>query len=1079
MKYVLGIDVGISSIGWSVLNLDKRRIEDLGVRCFSAAEVAKTKEPLAKARRDARLARRRLRRRRGRLDKIKSLFIKYGLLKPEELEEAFITLQNSLSPWELRVEGLDRILTGKELARALYHIAKHRGFKSNRKSDKSKEEGKLLEAVKQNQEKMQEYGFRTVGEMYLKDERFKDRKRNTTDVYIGVVAREALEDEIKAIFEAQRAYGNQFASADFEKKFLEAFLWQKSMLSGEELISKVGYCTFEKDEKRAPKFCWSAERFRLLNDINNLLRIEDNGTTRSLNDEERNKIIDAAYKYEKLTYSQVRKILNLPDSARFSANIYQTKKKRLKSGTETESINPLEGESKVFCSLKSYHDFKKIFQKNGVWEDIKNDSELLDTLGYAVTFYKNEDDLNEYLQSKKVPQAVLDSVSEMPDYSQVIHISIKALRKINPFLEKGLVYSEACNEAGYNHSDVDSGHDKKLKLPVIDIDDDAPKNPVVFRGLAQARKVVNAIVDKYGSPARVHIEFARDVGKSAEERNKIDRNIKETEAQRIREREEFKEQFGFEPRGDDLIKYRLYRDQNGQCAYSQKPLDLNRLFEPGYAEVDHVLPYSRSFDNSYRNRVLVLSHENQHKQNRTPFEWFGDDTERWAKYEAWVNATYKHDRKKANILLDKTFEKRQNDWFERNLSDTKYIARFFAGFIRRHLKLSDPSDQAPVMCFSGQVTALARGLWGLSKFREENDLHHAVDACVIAALTPGRIQAITKYHQANETGRIEKFIDPETGEIIENIGGKNFVFPEPWRHFRKEVLARLSDDPVSEIEKLQLESYKDNPPNIRRVFVSRMPIRKTSGEIHKETIRALRQVEGKPVSVIRKRLTELEEKDLKNLWDPESNKKLYEAIRQRMEEHNFDAKKAFETEFLKPSRDPDKAPIVRYVKVFESQPSGIEVRGGIADNGSMVRVDVFRDEKRFYLVPIYVSDFINGKLPNKAIKAHKPETEWTEMTENHKFLFSLYPYDLVYIKLKDREFLGYYRWADRSSAALCFSPHDDNKDKSLIKFGTKLAVSMEKYTIDVLGNISRVKKEKRVGLANCRRCKSSKIEGGE
>jgi CRISPR-associated endonuclease Csn1 len=1073
MRYVLGLDIGITSVGWALLNLDRRRIEALGTRAFNAAEDPQTKAPLAEPRRLARSARRRLRRRAGRLRRAKELFLKYNLLTEDRLDKAFLTARNKVSPWQLRAEGLDRLLTGEEFARALFHIAKRRGFKSNRKVDrKSKEEGKMLEGIQQNRSILEEKGYRTVGEMFFKDEKFAQRKRNSYGVYLNTVERAMLEDEIRKLFQAQRDLGSKFASPEFEREFLDVFKWQLPFASGDAILEKVGLCTFlgHEGKKRAPKACWTAERFNLLCKINSLTWFED-GEQKRPDDKQRELILEMAYNQKKVTFKQIRNKLGLPESARFTGVTYASRK----AGNIEEKLES-EGK-KDFCQLNGYHTLREELQRKGLWDRVKDNTDLLDELAYACTFYKTPEDVKQYLNERNIDSDIADVVAEMPGFSKVMHLSVEAMKRIIPHLEKGLVYSEACQEAGFNHSNPYPDAKHGLKLPPIDKDEIV--NPVVLRALSQARKVVNAITRQWGPPVRVHIELGREIGKSAEERNRINNRIEENRKAREEEKEHFKEIFnGLEPNGEMLLKFRLYREQNGQCAYSQKEINLHRLLEPGYVEIDHILPYSRSYDDSLSNKVLVLCSENREKTDHTPFEWFGQDDKRWANFESWVNANIRDPRKRANLLRRKFDERDSNEWMNRNLNDTQYAARYFGSFIRRHLQFAEPDkEKSPVMCFSGHITALARGLWGLQKNRDEDDdLHHAQDAAVIAALTPGRIKTLTEYRKAQETGRVQEIVDFETGEVHEVVRGKRFKFPEPWKGFREEVEARLSDDPEGEIAKLNLPSYSEDPPQLRPVIVSRMPIRKLDGAIHAETIRSKRELDGKPVSVIRKRLVDLKPSDLDNLWDPKNNQKLYDAIRERMEQHGGDAKKAFAEELRKPTNSGKPGPVVRSVRLMEAQPSGIEVRGGIADNGRMVRTDVFRKKGKYYLVPVYVSHIKSGELPNKAIVAHKPESEWETIDSSFEFLFSLYPYDLVRMKVKGEEILGYYRGTHRRTGSIKLTLPNINDEEKGKSYGTRTAELMEKYFIDVLGNYYRVKREKRLGLAKHSRVESCSAE---
>ena len=150
MKYTIGLDIGIASVGWSVINEEKSRIEDLGVRVFKKAEEADGKS-LNLARREARGTRRRIRRRATRMQKVKELFLEYNLVSDKELENLYVMTENSIDVYELRADGLDELLDRKEWARVLTNIAKRRGYKSNRKTESEDSEGgKLITGTNRN-----------------------------------------------------------------------------------------------------------------------------------------------------------------------------------------------------------------------------------------------------------------------------------------------------------------------------------------------------------------------------------------------------------------------------------------------------------------------------------------------------------------------------------------------------------------------------------------------------------------------------------------------------------------------------------------------------------------------------------------------------------------------------------------------------------------------------------------------------------------------------------------------------------------------------------------------------------------
>lgn len=1029
MKYVLGLDIGITSVGWAVLNLDDKRIEDLGVRAFNKAEHPKNGASLAAPRRLARGMRRRLRRRAGRLSRAKDLMIQYGLIDETLQTSAFETSNDVPCPWQLRCEGLDRILTGEELARALFHIIKRRGFKSNRKKIKKDEDGQVLSNIGTNRQIMEQHGYRTAGEMIWKDEKFSAHKRNASDSYENTVDREMLEQEIKTLFQRQKVLGNSQATPEFERDVLSVFAWQKPFASGDDILKLVGTCTFEEGELRAPRNSYHAERFMLLQKINSAT-YSVNGDRSRFTADQRAIIERLAYTNSKVTYAQIRKVLNLSTDVRFAGLTYTRKSA---DGERLEESPECEGKTK-FCELKGYHVLRKACSDNGVWEQVCRDADLMDHIASAVTFYKTDHDIRTYLAERYIDEDVINAALDC-EFDKTANLSLVAIKKILPHLEQGLHYSEACEAAGYNHCGP-AGGEKFLKLPAIPVD--MIRNPVVLRALSQARKVVNAVIDRYGSPYRVHIELARDMGKSAEDRRRIETRQKDNLKEREELEEQFVESFGRKPSSTDLLKWRLYREQNGQCAYSMQPMELESLFSPGYVEIDHILPYSRSFDDGRTNKALVLGSQNRNKGNRTPFELFAHDDKRWTQYDGWVRANIRDPRKRANLLRENYDEKAAEEWKERNLNDTRYITREFATFLRHNLLFLDTDHKNPLVCLNGSIVARARWLWGLEKNRAEDDLHHARDAAVIAALVPHQQEVLTAHAQATESRRT---VNLETGEVIEWDDNERPRLPQPWKGFRNEIMEKAAS-----------------------IQVSRMPLRGVTGAIHKETIRSSRNMSANPASHVRKPLNALTVSDLDSLIAPETNQRLYEAIRERMRDFNNDAKSAFQQPLLKPTRDGSPGPIVKTVKVWQTQNTGIMVRGGIADNGDMARIDLSRKQDakgiwKYYCTPVYVSQVMSAQLPDIA----------------GEFLFSLYPFDLVLIERKTDTLLGYYRSynVNTQSITIC-----EVNDVQALKgsIGLRNAVLIQKLEMGVLGDHHRVRREVRRGVENGRNLESSEAE---
>lgn len=1032
INYILGLDLGIASVGWAVVEIDSDenpiRLIDVGVRTFERAEVAKNGDSLASARRAARSVRRLIRRKAHRLLRAKRLLKRSGLIQQIDLDSR---LPNN--PWQLRLDGLSRQLNNQEWAAVLLHLVKHRGYLSQRKNEsksENKELGALLSGVSKNSQLLQSSTYRTPAELAIK--KFIEEEghiRNQRGAYTHTFNRLDLVAELKLLFAQQRCFDNQFASEELEEEITTLVMKQRAALSGEAVLKMLGKCTFEPEEYKAAKNTYSAERFVWLTKLNNL-RILENGTERALTENERQLLIERPYQQAKLTYTQVRKLLGLSDNAFFKGLSYRKGK----------------AESEIFMELKAYHTIRKALEGANLkseWSGLATRPDLLDAIGTAFSLYKTDADIERYLDGK-LPSVVLTALQENISFDKFIQLSLKSLNKLLPLMEQGKRYDEACSMIYGDHYGQRVQQEKRL-LPAIDADQ--IRNPVVLRTLSQARKVINSVVRLYGSPARIHIETGREVGKSFRDRQ----DLQKRQEQNRRERElavtkfkEFFPNFVGEPKAKDILKLRLYEQQHGKCLYSGKGLDIQRLFEKGYVEIDHALPFSRTWDDSFNNKILVLAQENQNKGNKTPYEWFNgkENTAQWKQFIALVSGSRFSYGKKQRILTQKLDEQ---GFIERNLNDTRYVARFLCQFISDNMFLGGKGKRK-VFASNGQITALLRHRWGLTKSREANDRHHAIDAIVVACSTVAMQQKITRFVRFEEGNvyRGER-VDQETGEIIP------LYFPEPWKYFRQDITIRVFDDnPTSALEKMLPDRPQANHEFVQPLFVSRAMTQKMSGQGHMETIKSAKRLDEK-ISVIRIPLTQIKLKDLDNMVNREREKDLYESLKTRLTDFNDDPAKAFTEPFYKKGGQQVKA-----IRIEQVQKSGVFVRqNGIADNASMVRVDVFIKQGKYFLVPIYTWQVAKGILPNKAVVAYKDEEEWEEMDENSQFQFSLYPNDLLEVVTKKDKFFGYYAGLDRATGGISIREHDLEQTKGKAGLyrgiGIKTAISVTKYQVDVLG----------------------------
>lgn len=1065
-NYAMGLDIGIASVGWAVLALDAQEkpcgIIDLGVRTFESAEQPKTGESLAKPRRDARGVRRNIRRRRHRKERIRSLIVSENIISEQQLEHLFDGKLEDI--YALRVKALDEPVSAEQFARILIHISQRRGFKSNRK-DQSKdgEDGKLLKAVEDNKQAIAKNGYRSVAEMMLKDKRFSEHKRNKSKEYISTVNRGMIEEEVKLIFEAQRSFKMPFATEDIEKKYWDILSSQRSYDEGPGKgttyggLKEPGKCTLEGEngELRASKACYSFELFNLWQNINHI-RIMCDGDERSLSDSERQALFNLAHKKATLTYKDLRKELKLGDDERFKYVRYSVDR----------PVDECEKKEK-FNHLIAYHEIKKVFEKTAKGRYALLPLEHKNAIGEALV-YGSEEKIEEYLRKEGLEDCDIKIAKTITLSSKRGHLSVAACNKLLPYLEKGMVYSDACEAAGYDFKGHTENERTRL-LKLTDEDTESVTSPVVLRAVSQTVKVMNAIIRKYGSPTFVNIELARDMSKSHDERNELDKAYTENRSKNDRIMERLRTEFGrTSPSGEDLVKFKLYEEQNGLSAYSGAPLDLNRLFEPGYAEVDHIIPYSISFDNSYNNKVLVLTKENREKGNRLPLEYLSGEAKE--RFIVWTKTNVRNNKKQQKLLKNQLTEADISGFGERTLQDTRHVSRFMYNLINDRLEFAPSTSgrKKRVTAVNGGVTAYLRKRWGIEKNRANGDKHHAADAVVIACTTDGFIRRISECCKERE---INRSVSPH--------------IPYPWDNFWKELEARMGEEREKLVKDLKLPFYLDTEisKNVRPIFVSKMPTRKIKGEAHEATVRSTKAGEGFTVSRTELKKLKFKDGEIKGYYKPENDPLLYNALCDRLRQFDGDAEKAFAEPLYKPNPDGSKGSLVKKVWTQEKSTITVPVHGGkgIADNGDMVRIDVFRVEgDGYYFVPIYVPDTLKPELPNKACTRGRLYSEWKEM-KDEDFLFSLYKNDLVEVTSKSNLKLNnqlkgssrpekieqstaklYFNSADISTASITGETHDSAyKCRGL---GIKTLVSIEKYTVDVLGEHHKVGKEKRQGF---------------
>jgi CRISPR-associated endonuclease Csn1 len=825
--YILGLDLGVQSVGWTMIDLDGKSepcgIRRMGVRCFDSGvgtenDIASGKDESQNIhRRQARQARRQLWRRGRRLKKLFHLLQKAGLLPPDEahttdqrhellkkldaeLAAKYLSpgdrIAGHLLPYRLRALALDKenTLPPFALGRAIFHLGQRRGFLSNRKSDaRSGEElGAVKEGIAQLWESMKAANARTLGEYFsmLDPEQERIRKRWT--------ARQMYLDEFEAIWTAQAVHHPQL-NDECKKRLHDAIFRQRPLKSQQGLIGK---CELEPDRRRAPRACVEAQRFRYLQKVNDLEISTPDGEIWAMTDpahaDLRQKLIELMETHAEVEFKSLRTKLGLwaklgakkPKKVDkdFSFNLEAGGEKRLKGNVTAVKLRNVLGD-----------DYDKL------------SPEQLTALVEDLLEYEKQDALARRITKRygiaPAKAEELAAITLEPNYAS---LSREAMRKLLPLMEQGFRFAEAKKRV-YGESAGRATHCDLLP-PVLEAVPQL-RNPVVCRGLSELRKVVNALVRQYGKPELIRVELARDLKRSRKQREDLTRQNRENEKSRNAARKKIAERLNCAEEAVsnlDILKVRLWEECRGECPYTGNPISLDALVgKQSQFDIEHIIPFSRSLDDSFANKTLCYHEENRSvKRNQTPYEAYASNATRWAEIIGRVKRfigplAYAKLRKFQQQTLGE-------DWAARMLQDTRYMSRLATEYLGLlYGGAIDAEHKRRVQVSAGRMISYLRDEWGLNAILADGDdddneknrgdhRHHAIDAAVIALTDAATVANLSR-----------------SAEIAAERGHRLFALDAiklPW--------ATLLEDLRRETDKINV-SYRVN--------------RRVSGSLHEET----------------------------------------------------------------------------------------------------------------------------------------------------------------------------------------------------------------------------------------------------
>ncbi len=874
----LGLDIGSNSIGWWLYetNQNNEIIGHIvgGSRIFPDGRDPKSKASLAVGRREARSARRMRDRYLRRRTVLMNTLATAGLMPDSPDDRKAL---EGLDPFELRAHGLSERLELVELGRALFHLNQRRGFKSNRKTDgKDNEGGKIKDGAARLDQAILTAGAKTYGEFLhvrrvaAKDERAIPPVRTRLGLvqsddkqvsgYNFYPTRALFEEEFTKLWTAQAAHYPKVLTDELRDEIWQIIFYQRPLKE-----PKIGLCFFE-DEPRMAKAHPLFQERRLYETVNALRVVEDGHGARPLTLDQRDALVLKLQDAKTVSFAQLRKVLKLLPDQRFS----------LERGNRTK----VDGNEVRYALKKAYGANWSVLSFEDQWAIIQAVRKAEDT-ATLLDQLQSKFDMGED-QAKEVAQVSL------PDgYGR---LSETATRKILEKLKAGVVlYSKAASDIYGSHSDDGTGelldelpyygellqrhvipgsHDAKQHDPVKDAAEYWGRitNPTVHIGLNQLRRLVNDIIRIHGMPDQIVVELARDLKNSEKEKKKINVEIRKLTDAAIMRGKEIETEIGEHANtGRNRLKMRLWEDSHPNallrcCPYCSGAIGITSLFD-GSTEIDHILPYSQTLDDSVANKVVCHQLCNQEKSNKHPYKAWGHIPAKWDV----ISTNLKNlPHNKAWRFAPDAMERFEGEsgFLARQLTDTQYLSRISREYLSR--LYPDPKT-APVWVVPGKLTEMLRRKWALNELLQDSEnhhtvkkknrqdhRHHAIDAAVIAATDRGLLQQISR-----------------TSARSAEMGKKEEANIElPWDGFRAEMKIILDNITTS---------HKPDHGTVGKGSIGA-----SSGQLHNDTAYGLtgsQSSTGADIVVTRKPLGSLGPKDIAKIRDEDLRDKLWQTTR--------------------------------------------------------------------------------------------------------------------------------------------------------------------------------------------------------
>lgn len=1117
MYYRIGLDIGIGSIGWAVISGEKSKahIENFGVNIFDSGELPKPSDGNTRSsqiRRQFRGARRLIRRRYFRKERLKAHFENINLIYRDRVNE-YIS-HNSEDVHSLKVLALDSKLTPEQIAACLIHTCNHRGYRDFYEDvtiddEEDKEASVNRKAVHDFDSLFKLSGFRTISEYLVNSSKnsqnsIEFRNRDSREVYL-LIRRQYMQDEVRGILAKQSEYYKELTKNACE--MIEEIIFSQRCFEdgpGDKndkfrrytgFLESMGNCPFYKEVKRGFRASVIGDVYSVINILSQYIYIDKATGERIMPKEAAREIVARTISDASMSKTTVAKILK---------------------PYGIEMIKSENSDDKALAnSIKFLRAAKSSIESSGLdWEDFTREEQFdvskpskLHLISEVLSRYQTPsvrrrhlkslifmtDTLEKALSSKKAGGTAGGSNQYMCDA-----ISAFCNGEIYGNFQAAVIENQMRQMLSQQTSDISSN----LKINIYDLDGEIKDNPVVYKAINQTRKLVNAIINTYGVPACINVEVASELNNSYLERKKEEKRQRDNS----KKNEVIKNEIATLLKIDSndvtphqVERYKLYRLQDGKCMYSGQPLgdllvvlrDTHKAFE-----VDHIVPFSLILDNTLNNKALVHARENQLKGQKTPLMYLSGEREE--QFKGVVNMMFKRKehpisrQKYKYLMLDNIYSKEAEEllsqWKSRNINDTRYITKYVVSMLRNNLRFTE-TERTKVYGIKGALTSKFRRIWlnkdswGSDEKNRDNYLTHAVDAVVIANLTPAfveiasdniKLQQIYKHSRSVKSFEYTDYMDKCIRKMMKNYGFTEEYtrrmlssvdkVPSYVPNLRQQVDVRFNDSDPELFANQVNTLYGDCSDFLIKPHMPltyHKPEKKFRGVIADSNPVKVRTIDGVQQKVLRKKISILKGEDIDKIYSKDTDllatlKRIFEGksegytVGDYLKEQNL-------TRFITDKGQPVYKVSVTDGKAFSSyyrkdikNPQGVDrenytLLGGLkyycievyedVDNNTCTRgikmVDVIHQNKKLYLK--------SESLPR----------------DYQRHIMYFFKNDFIKITNKKGEvkIIGYYKSVSNDNRSEYNFSNGNTPAQRGKSFSVAKKDQVKKYSVDLLGNI--------------------------